>query len=169
MATHQLARPELGHVDKYRSDKNATAGSSLATAAGKIFVANAGGTTTTVVGAAASLTASTNCARIGERFVLMTSAGVLKENKVFQVTAHNGTTTITFTPAAAASTASGDYCLLVGGVDKDLGGNPYADNDSLDAFLLDMGGIYTQAYIDHMTQNDKIFAIRQHQNADSVK
>lgn len=159
---HLLTPPEKGWIDKFRSGRLTNADDDISSAAGVVFTGNAAGTTTTLVGAAASLTTSLNCARIGERFVLRTSAGVLKENKVFRVTAHNGTTTITFTPAAAVATASGDVAVLVSG-------SPYADNDSLDQKLLAMGGVYTQSYIDKMTQNDKVYAIRQFENAASVK
>lgn len=165
MAQHLLSPPEVGFVDKYRSDKAVTAGSFLAGAAQDgttaLFTGTGAGTTTTLVGAAASLATSLNCARIGERFILVDSTGKIKENTVFEVTAHNGTTTITFTPAAAAATASGDKAILVGGA--------FTGNDTLDRRLLTAGGIYTQAYLDKMTQNDKVYAIRQLENADSVK
>lgn len=162
MVTHLLTPPAQGYVDKYRSGKLTDSDDFIAGAAGVIFTATGAGTTTTLVGAAANLTTSLNCARIGERFVLRDSTGKLKENTVFQVTAHNGTTTVTFTPAAAGATASGDVAVLVSG-------DPYADNGSLDQKLLAMGGVYTQAYVDKMTQNDKVYAIRQFENADSVK
>lgn len=166
MGTYLLSKPDIGFVDKYRSGRlTSSFGSSIASAAQAgttaLFTANGAGTTTTLVGAAASLTASTNCARIGERFILVDSTGKIKENTVFEVTAHNGTTTITFTPAAGAATASGDKAILVDGA--------YGDNDTMDRRLLTAGGIYTQAYLDKMTQNDKVYAIRQLENADSVK
>ncbi len=65
--------------------------------------ANAAGTTTTLVGAAASVTL-----QIGEKFRLFTSADVPKENTTFTVTNRTGagTITITFTPAASVATAS---------------------------------------------------------------
>jgi hypothetical protein len=34
------------------------------------------------------------------------------------------------------------------------------DNTSLDTKLLTLGGCYTQSYIDKMTQNDKVYAVR---------
>jgi len=43
------------------------------------------------------------------------------------------------------------------------------DNSSLDTALLAIGGCYTQAYIDKMTQNDKVYAIRQNVDPASVK
>lgn len=165
MAQHLLSKPELGFVDKYRSGHTVTPGSSLAGAAQDgnvaLFTATGAGTTTTMVGAAASLTTSVNAARLGERFILVNSSNVPKESTVFEVTAHNGTTTITFTPAAAVATANGDKAILVG--------NAYSDNDTLDKRLITAGGIYTQAYVDKMTLNDKIYAVRQLENADSVK
>lgn len=161
MVTHLLTPPEQGWVDKFRSGRLTNADDFVAGGADTIFTATGAGTTTTLVGTAASLTTSLNCARIGERFVLVDSTGALKENTVFTVTAHNGTTTITFTPAAAVATANGNKAVLVGGA--------YADNGSLDAKLLAIGGVYTQAYIDKMTQNDKVYAVRQFEVPDSVK
>lgn len=162
MATHLLSSPPTSWVDKFRSGKLTDADDAISSAAGVVFTATGAGSTTTLVGAAANLTTSLNCARIGERFVLRNSSGVLKENKVFTVTAHNGTTTLTFSPAAAVATAAGDVAVL-------LSGSPYEDNASLDQKLLAMGGVYTQSYIDKMTQNDKVYAIRQFENASSVK
>lgn len=161
MVTHLLTPPANGYIDKFRSGKLTDADDFIAGASETIFTGNGAGTTTTLVGAAANLATSLNCARIGERFVLIDGTGKLKENTVFQVTAHNGTTTLTFTPAAAAATASGDKAVLVGG--------NMADNGSLDRKLLAIGGVYTQKYIDSMTQNDKVYAIRQIENAESVK
>lgn len=65
--------------------------------------ANAGGTTTTLICA----NAATNLA-IGDRFRLFTSDDVDKEDTIFTVTnvVVAGSTTVTFTPAASASTAS---------------------------------------------------------------
>ena len=160
MVTHLLTPPEQGWTDKARSGRLTDADDFVAGGAGTIFTANAGGTTTTLVGAAANLTTSLNCARINERFVLVDSTGKLKENTVFTVTAHNGTTTITFTPAAATATASGD-------VAKQVSGSPFADNASLDQRLLAAG--FSQAYVDKLTQNDKVYAVRQLEVPDSVK
>lgn len=162
MATHLLARPEEGYADKYRTGLRATTDGSTRVAGQVIFTANAAGSTTTIVGAAASLSAGTNCPRLGEKVMIFTSAGVPKHETVHTVTAHNGTTTVTFSPAAAAATASGDTLRLVSS-------DPYTDNDSLDARLLAIGGIYTQAYVDKMTQNDKVYAVRQSLDPNSVK
>lgn len=163
MVTHLLSPPEEGFIDKYRSGRLTDADDFIAGAAGApIFTCTSGGSTTTMVGSAANLTTSLNVARIGERFTLFDSTGKLKENTVFQVTAHNGTTTLTFTPAAAGATANGDFAKLVSG-------DPFTDNGSLDQRLLALGGVFTQAYVDHMTQNDKVYAVRQAENADAVK
>lgn len=45
----------------------------------------------------------------------------------------------------------------------------YVSNATLDARLLAIGGIYTQRYIDSMTQNDKIYAIRVNDDTLSIK
>lgn len=160
MATYLLARPEEGYADKYRTGRN-TDGSTRV-AGNVVFTATGAGSTTTIVGAAASVTASTNIPRIGDKVMIFTSAGVPKHDTVHTITVHNGTTTVTFSPAAASATASGDTLRLTSG-------DPYTDNDSLDAKLLAMGGMYTQANIDKMTQNDKIYAVRQSLNPNSVK
>jgi hypothetical protein len=74
--------------------------------------ANAAGTTTTIKvpdAQAAGLIFN------GDYFRLWTSGGVLKQTQVFRVsgvpTSAGGTTTITFTPAAAASTATNDQLI----------------------------------------------------------
>lgn len=43
----------------------------------------------------------------------------------------------------------------------------FASNAGLDAFLIANG--YTQATCDKLTQNDKVYAVRQLKNANSVK
>ncbi len=126
------------------------------------FTANAGGTTTTIVGANAAPGANdNNVIRRGEEFQLFTAAGVKKEETIFTVTgvAVAGSTTVTFTPAAAVATANTDVARFVGMTDlKDI-----AD---LDARLLVLN--YTQAQINQMLVNDKIFAIRQADNPDGI-
>lgn len=42
----------------------------------------------------------------------------------------------------------------------------YASNEALDTRLLALS--YTQAQIDHMTQNDKVYAVRLADDADSI-
>ena len=162
MATHLLAKPEEGYADKYRTGLRATTDGSTRVAGLTVFTCNGAGSTTTAVGAAANLTTSLNCPRIGEKVMIFTSAGVPKHETVHTITAHNGTTTVTFSPAAASATASGDVLKLVSS-------DPYTDNDSLDARLLAIGGVYTQAYIDKMTQNDKVYAVRQNSDPNSVR
>lgn len=44
----------------------------------------------------------------------------------------------------------------------------YVSNATLDARLLAIGGIYTQAYIDSMTQNDKVYAVRVNDDSTSI-
>jgi hypothetical protein len=116
------------------------------------FVANAAGTTTTIVGAnAAPGTNDDQIVRRNEKFQLFTSAGVLKEETVFRTTtiAVGASTTVTFTPAAAVATASGDRIRLVKFPN---------DVDSLDRRLLAIG--YSASRITQMTLNDKIYAVR---------
>jgi len=129
------------------------------------FVANAGGTTTTLVGANATPATSVNVLRLGEKFRLFAAAAVLpKEEKVFTVTgiAVAGSTTVTFTPAAAAATISTDRAKLVAS-------DPYSDEASLDAALTAINGTsYSAANLRLMTQNDKVFAYRQHMDPDSI-
>lgn len=123
-----------------------------------VFTANAAGTTTTLVGADASIGTGTNVLRIGEKFKLHTSGDVEKENKVFRVTglsSSTGTTTVTFTPAAAAATASGDKAKLVSLED-------FKDIESLNRRLTAIDSSrYTAARLEQMTTNDKIYALRE--------
>lgn len=123
-------------------------------AGGAIFTANAGGTTTTLVGADATLATGVNVVRVGEEFVLTTSAGVLKENTVFRVTSvasAAGTTTVTFTPAAATATASTNQARPVGL------SNTYS-NAEMDRRLVQLG--YPASRVATMTENDKLLQIR---------
>lgn len=156
MGQHMLAPIELGFIDKDKNargdGKNHRPGGSYQGANAAPFLCTGPGTTTTLVGAAANLTTSLNCLRLGERFVLTNAAGVPKENTVFTVTAHNGTTTVTFTPAAAVATANGDQARLVSS-------DAFSDMDALDAALI-ATGVYTQAKCDQMNLNDKIYAYR---------
>lgn len=152
---------DIGFVDKRK------AGGGKATADGFTHVmsryilatANGAGTTTTLVCANATPgteTATTNVVRIGDQFRLYTAAGALKEETVFSVTgvAVAGSTTVTFTPAAAANTASTDVARLVG-----LDG--IEDNESIDSALTKLAsGTYTAAVLRQMNQNDKVFALR---------
>lgn len=118
------------------------------------FTANAAGSTTTIVGAnAAPGTNDNNVVRRGEKFKLFNSSGALKEEKVFEITtiAVGASTTVTFAPAAAAATASGDFIKLVSQ-------DHLKSMEDLDARLVALG--FTQKYVDQMNLNDKLFQIR---------
>jgi hypothetical protein len=153
--THQLdliSHP--GYVDKRRTYKNDFESRVLA---GPVaFTANAGGTTTTIVGANADPTTGfigTNVMRMGDEFKLFTTAGVLKEETVFRVTAMavGASTTVTFTPAAAVATISTDTCRLSGSM------NQYSTGE-LDRRLVQLG--FSATRIATLTENDKQYQIR---------
>jgi hypothetical protein len=156
MATHQLTHLEKNWVDIRKSSRaDSEMHSPIGSYQGSnpaVFTANATGTTTTLVGASANLTTSLNVLRIGEKFVLFDSTGKAKEDTVFKVTAHNGTTTVTFTPAAKVATASGDVAKIVASDATD-------SMQSLDDALIATGK-YTQASCDKLSTNDKIYALR---------
>lgn len=149
-----MMRNPLGVVDKRQVPLNDQAHHAEGNAA---FTANAAGTTTTLVGADATLGTSANVMRLQDKFKLFTSAGVLKEEKVFRVTvlaSAAGTTTVTFTPAAAVATVSGDVARLVTY-------DNYMDNDNIDRRLTTINATtYSAERLRQMTHNDKIFAIR---------
>jgi hypothetical protein len=110
------------------------------------FTANATGTVNTIIGAnAAPGTNDNNIIRRGEEFQLFNAAGAKKEETIFTVTgiAVAGSTTVTYTPASAVAPVATD-----------------------DARLVTLG--YTDPQINVMTQNDKVFAIRQADNADGI-
>jgi hypothetical protein len=152
---------ELGFVEKRKSTGGKAAADPFSHQTNRyaMATANGAGTTTTLVCANATPGvegASMNVARIGESFRLFTAAGAVKEETVFTVTAIAvaGSTTITFTPAAAGATASTDVARLVGsdGID---------DSASLDATLALLAPTtYTSSELNKMTENDKVFAIR---------
>lgn len=128
------------------------------------FTANAGGTTTTIVGANATPSTNTNVIRVGEKFRLFASSGIVKQETVFTVTviAVAGSTTVTFTPAAAVATASTDYAELTGTQDID-------DQSSLEERLFQLSSTsYSLARLSQMTQNDMLFALRSLADADGV-
>lgn len=156
------ANVETGYVDKRKALSAAGDASTHIRNRGMVaFVANGAGTTTTIVGANATPGTSANVVRIGEKFVLYTGAGALKQETVFTVTgvAVAGSTTVTFAPAAAGATASGDVARF-------LGLSDVRDEQSLDARLLAL--TYTQSQINQMTQNDKIYAVRLADDAESI-
>jgi hypothetical protein len=158
--THQLTAPHNNFVDKRRSYKDDFENRN---ATGPVmFTANAGGTTTTIVGANATPATNTNMLRIDEEFKLFTAAGVLKEEKVFRVTANvvAGSTTLTFTPAAAVATASTDICKLVGDEHIDSTGN-------MDRRLVALG--FSALYVSKLTENDKMYQLRVSDDPDGIK
>lgn len=165
MATHQLSNIEKNWIDPRKnargdSENHVPIGSNQGANA-QPFICNGAGSTTTLVGAAANLTTSLNCLRLGEKFMLFNSAGVAKENTVFTVTAHNGTTTVTFTPAAAAATANGDTARIVASDATD-------SMQQLDNALIATTK-YTQASCDKMTLNDKLYALRVETDLASIR
>lgn len=145
-------------VDKRKATTPGATSDSFMGTTKTIFTANAGGTTTTLVGAnAAPGTNDTNTIRRGEEFRLYDSTGKPKENTVFSVTniAVGASTTVTFSPAAAVATVSTDTARL-------LSLDDFKDIDDLDTRLLTINGgtSYPQSRLDTMTVNDKIYALR---------
>jgi hypothetical protein len=150
--THQLdAVAHPGYVDKrrvYRDDfESRIVGGPV------IFTANATGTTTTAIGANAAPGTNTNVVRIGDEFKLFTAAGVLKQETVFTVTAVAvaGSTTVTFTPAAATAPVSTDTMKLA---------STYNQHSSaeMDRRLVQLG--FTALYVSKLTENDKQMQLR---------
>jgi hypothetical protein len=130
-----------------------------------LATANAAGTTTTLVCANATPASNTNMIRPGDTFRLYPATGPVKEEKVFRVTslAVAASTTVTFSPAAAVATASGDFVKLVGT-------DAVEDESSLDNALsaVNGGNSYTPQRLNTMTQNDKIYAMRVELDKDSI-
>ena len=151
--THQLGvvADATGYADKRRLFRNDF--ETRVVTGPTMFTANAGGTTTTIVGANAAPAANTNCLRLDEEFKLFTAAGVLKEETVFRVTvvAVAGSTTVTFTPAAAVATASTDFAKLVGLANQHSSGD-------MDRRLVALG--FTALRVATMTENDKAYQLR---------
>jgi len=151
--THQLGViSETAYIDKRRSYKNDFE-TRIVAGPNPLATANAGGTTTTFVCANAAPGTNTNVVRNGDEFKLFTAAGVLKEETVFTVVSQvvAGSTTLTFTPAAAVATASTDTKRRVS-LDNQ------ASSADMDRRLLALG--FTQARINSMTENDKTYQIR---------
>ena len=150
--THQIGTVmPAGYVDKRRLHRDDF--ETRIVAGPVVFTANATGSTTTVVGANAAPATPTNVVRIGEEFKLFTSAGALKEEKVFRITgvAVAGSTTVTFTPAAATAPVSGDTMKLVGY------SNMYSTGEK-DRRLVELG--FSAAYVARLTENDKDYQLR---------
>jgi hypothetical protein len=156
MAHLQGSNVEMNFVDKRKAlSAKAEPRTHVRIKSVAVFTANGAGSTTTIVGAnAAPGTNDSNTIRRGDEFVLYNTGGVLKEETVFTVTniAVAGSTTVTFSPAAAGATASGDFARFVGTAD-------YKDEADLDARLTTLGGWYANG-VNVMNQNDKIFALR---------
>ena len=151
--THQIdAILHPGYVDKrrtYRDDFETRIVSGPA-----VFTANATGTTTTIVGANAAYPAATNVVRIGDEFKLFNVTTLTqKEEKVFTITgiAVAGSTTVTFTPAAAVAPILGDTMKLVG-----ITG--LHSSAEMDRRLVALG--FTALRVASMTENDKAYQIR---------
>lgn len=167
MARHMVSgQLETIYVDKRKVAKAGSPGDPFThESQPTAFTANAGGSTTTLVGANATVATGVNVIRPGEKFRLLNSSNVAKEETVFKVTAvaAAGSTTVTFTPAAAVATVSGDYAKLV---NSDM----FSDEDALDTLLLTVNGgaSFTQARLNSMTTNDKVYAARVHFDTDGI-
>lgn len=120
----------------------------------KSFTANAPGSTTTILGPDADNTDIF----VGDKVRIYTSANVLKHNSVHTITVKSpaaGTTTYTFTPAAAGATASGDYIAVSLDISEfHSNWSNYLDIAAIDARLIALGA--TQAFCNTLTLNDKI-------------
>lgn len=150
--THQIGSGySPSYVDKRRAARDDF--ESRVVTGPVVFTANATGTTTTIVGANAAPATGTNVVRIGDEFKLFTAAGALKQETVFRVTAVAvaGSTTVTFTPAAATAPVSTDTMRLVQSGDLDSTGNK-------DRRLVTIG--FTTAYVARLTENDKDYQLR---------
>lgn len=155
MGTTQLGVIEQPTLDKRRRQGDTV---SRVVSGGDTVFCNAAGTTTTAVTALpAQGTNDNNVVRRGERYKLFTSGGALKEETVFEVTniAWAASQTITFTPAAAGATANGDRMRRVGGALQSM--------QDIDNALIATGLVCynTQAKVDALTLNDKLFALQQ--------
>lgn len=159
--THQIGNaPAPGYVDKRRLSRDDF--ESRIVTGPVVFTANATGTTTTIVGANAAPGTGTNVVRIGDEFKLFNvTTGTLKEEKVFRVTAVAvaGSTTVTFTPAAAVAPISGDTMKLVQSDDLSSTGNK-------DRRLVALG--FTAARVATLTENDKDFQLRHSDDPGSI-
>ena len=151
--THQLTLiSDTAYIDKRRSYKNDFE-THIVAGPNPLATANGAGTTTTFVCANAAPGAGTNVVRNGDEFQLFTAGGVAKEATIFTVVSQvvAGSTTITFSPAAAVATASTDVMRRVS-MDNQ------ASSADMDRRLLALG--FTQARINSMTENDKTYQIR---------
>ncbi len=154
MPTHQIgAATGVSYVDKRRKSRDDF--ETRVVGGPTLFTANGAGTTTTIVGGNGFISGgnNNNIVRIGEEFKLYTSAGVSKEETVFRITdvTTAANTTITFTPAAAVATASGDYLRLAGLT-------TLYSNAEKDRRLVQLG--FSAAFVAKMTENDKDYQLR---------
>lgn len=160
---HQVGNSvSLDYVDKRRSMRAGGDPNTRTTKGQTLFTMNAGGSTTTMLGADGVVATSANVLRLGDKFKLFTAAGVLKEETVFTVTglaSAAGTTTVTFSPAAAVATASTNIA-------RGINYENFLDEANLDTRLIALG--YSVKNIGLMTQNDKVFAIRQADDSASI-
>ena len=151
--THQLTNfSDATYIDKRRSYRDDFE-TRIVAGPFPLATANGAGSTTTFVCANAAPGTNTNVVRNGDEFKLFTAGGALKEEKVFTVVSQvvAGSTTITFSPAAAVATASGDVMRKVG-LD-----NQYSTAD-MDRRLIVLG--FTALQVQKMTENDKVLQIR---------
>lgn len=159
--THQLGAVAIpGYVDKRRLYRNDF--ETRIVAGPVVFTANATGTTTTIVGANAAYPAASNVVRIGDEFKLFNvTTGTLKEETVFTITgiAVAGSTTVTFSPAAAVAPISGDTMKLVGISNQN-------SSAEMDRRLVALG--FTAARVATLTENDKAYQIRVSDDAGSL-
>lgn len=159
--THQLTTiSDANFIDKRRSYKNDFE-TRVLTGPYPLATANAGGTTTTFVCANAAPGAGTNVVRNGDEFKLFTAAGVLKEETVFTVVSQvvAGSTTITFSPAAAVVTASTDTMRRVSWDNQ-------ASSADMDRRLVAIG--FSAAYVAKLTENDKTYQLRTSDDPGSI-
>lgn len=157
---------DIGYVDKRRTQLSTTQLANTTRVGLPIFTCNATGTTTTALGAdAVPATNNNNIVRRGESFKIYNAAGVAKEETIFRVTgiaSATGTTTLTFTPAAATAPVSTDVLRRVGQDQMD-------DISDLDFRLNQFDATnYPQSKLDVMTANDKIYALRAADDAGSL-
>lgn len=126
------------------------------------FTANAIGLATTIIGTNADASEFA----VGERVRLYTSADVPKEDTVFTIstiavdTPGAGSTTITFSPAAAAATASGDYISKSADLTTlAVPVNYLSLGQARQRLKAINAGLYTDARLNTMTLNDLRHAI----------
>lgn len=168
---------EVCYIDKRRLSLTSTQQSNTTRVGLVIFTCNATGTTTTAKGAdAVPATADTNVVRRNESFKLFTAAGVAKEETIFRITAvasATGTTTLTFTPAAATAPVSTDVLRRVGQdqmddiADLDIRLNQISST-TYPLVAPGTGSPTTGNPVDLMTANDKIYALRLNDDVGSL-